>query len=162
MQLSELLLEIVSTNTTLRNNTSPKYNFDVQYSVLQKSLLLDGYQIENECICALDPNFEGKEPIEDALIVQLDSSTLQNKDSIKQAIKASADDFVKAEPDFNGSLTNIRIALETLVREIAGIKGFTSTRIGNTWGSFSRIFTNKRLYISKRRKNTFFCIQIYQ
>tara|TARA_R110001583_G_scaffold183984_1_gene342866 strand:+ start:2168 stop:2917 length:750 start_codon:yes stop_codon:yes gene_type:complete len=133
-QLSELLIEVVHTNNTLRNNTSPKYKFYDQYSVLNKSLLLDGYLIENKSIRALDPNFDGQEPVEDALIVELDNSTLHNKDSIKRAVKASADDFVKVQSDFNGSLTNIRIALETLVREIAFTKGFTTTRTGNTWG----------------------------
>ncbi|TOK92651.1 DUF4145 domain-containing protein, partial [Vibrio parahaemolyticus] len=46
-------------------------------------------------------------------------------------------------PDYNGSLTNIRIALETLVREIAFDKGFTTTRTGNTWGpSLNYLKTN--------------------
>ena len=132
--LSDLLLEVVQTNRTLRNQTSPKYKFDDQYSILQKSLLLDGYLVENESIKTLDPNFEGHDPVEDALLQELDSSGLQNKDDIYRAIEASAEDFVKAQPDFNGSLTNIRIALETLVREIAYTTGFTTTKIGNTWG----------------------------
>ena len=132
--LSDLLIEVIQTNRTLRNQTSPKYKFDDQYSVMQKSLLLDGYLVENESIIALDPNFVGHEPVEDALLKELDSSTLQNKEDIKLAVKASADDFIKVKPDYNGSLTNIRIALETLIREIALDKGFTTTRSGNTWG----------------------------
>jgi len=60
---------------------------------------------------------------------------LQNSDNIKHSINASADDFVKAQPDYNGSLTNIRIALETLIREIACIKGFNPTGGGNRWGT---------------------------
>lgn len=132
--LTDMLVEIVQTNKTLRNQTSPKYKFDDQYSILKQSLLLDGYKIENDAIESLDPNFKGHEPVEDALLKELDNSTLQNSDKIKRSINASADDFVKAQPDYNGSLTNIRIALETLVREIAYSKGFSSTGGGNTWG----------------------------
>lgn len=132
--LSELLVDFVSMSRTLRNKTTPKYVFDEQYSIFEKSLLLDGYKIKDGAIESLDPNFKGHEPIEDALLNALDASGLQNKDSIKQSINASAEDFVKAQPDYNGSLTNIRIALETLVREIAFCKGFTSSGGGNTWG----------------------------
>lgn len=132
--LSDLLVEVIQTNRTLRNQTSPKYKFDDQYSITKKSLLLDGYLVESDCIKALDPNFVGHEPVEDALLKELDNSSLQNNVGIKRAIKASADDFVKAQPDYNGSLTNIRIALETLVREISLAKGFTTTRSGNSWG----------------------------
>lgn len=132
--LSDLLIELIHTNRTLRNETSPKYKFDDQYSILKKSLLLDGYKIEEQAIYALDPNFQGHEPVEDALLKELDNSTLQNTDGIKQSVKKSAEYFVKAQPDYNGSLTNIRIALETLIREVAFAQGFTTSRSGNTWG----------------------------
>lgn len=132
--LSDLLIEVIQSNRVLRSQTSPKYKFDDQYSILKKSLLLDGYLIENDSIRALDPNFVGYEPVEDALLKELDKSILKNKVGIKRAVEASAHDFIKAQPDYNGSLTNIRVALETLVREIAIDEGFTTTRSGNTWG----------------------------
>lgn len=141
--LSDLIIELIQTHRAIRNGVSPKYTFDEPFSILEKSLLLDGYLIEEKSIKALDPNFVGVEPVEDALIKELYDSALQNKVGIKQAVKASADDFVKAQPDYNGSLTNIRIALETLVREIALEKGFTTTRTGNTWGpSLAYLKTN--------------------
>ena len=132
--ISGLIIEVIETSRTLRNDTSPKYKFDDQFSILEKSLLLDGYLIEHKSIKALDPNFIGFDPVEDALINEIESSSIQNKGGIIRSVKASADDFVKAQPDYNGSLTNIRIALETLVREIALEKGFTTARTGNTWG----------------------------
>lgn len=132
--ITDLIIEVIETSRTLRNDTSPKYKFDDQFSILEKSLLLDGYLTENKSIKALDPNFIGVEPVEDALINELDRSSMQNMAGIIRSVKASADDFVKAQPDYNGSLTNIRVALETLVREIALEKGFTATRTGNTWG----------------------------
>ncbi|MFW8591043.1 hypothetical protein ACOI22_09600 [Glaciecola sp. 2405UD65-10] len=132
--LSDLIIEVIQTNKTLRSGVSPKYKFDEQFLIFEKSLLLDGYLIEEKSIKALDPNFVGFKPIEDALIKEIDSSTLQNKASVIQSVKSSSDDFIKAQPDYNGSLTNIRIALETLVREIALERGFTTARTGNTWG----------------------------
>jgi len=132
--LSGLIIEVIETIRTLRNDTSPKYKFDDQFSILKKSLLLDGYLIEDKSIKTLDPNFIGIEPVEDGLINELENSSIQNKTGIIRSVKASADDFVKAQPDYNGSLTNIRIALETLVRDIALEKGFTTARTGNTWG----------------------------
>ena len=150
--LSDLIIEVIQTNRTLRNDTSPKYKFDDQFSILEKSLLLDGYLIEDKSIKALDPNFIGVEPVEDALINELDSSFIQNKAGIIRSVKASADDFVKAQPDYNGSLTNIRIALETLVREIALEKGFTTARTGNTWGpSLGYLKTNA--FIDQKDEN---------
>ncbi|TOK93594.1 hypothetical protein, partial [Vibrio parahaemolyticus] len=38
--LSDVILEVVHTAKTLRNKTSPKYQFDDQFSLLEKSLLL--------------------------------------------------------------------------------------------------------------------------
>ncbi|MDM5075894.1 hypothetical protein OB931_05755 [Aeromonas media] len=133
--LSDVILEVVQTARTLRNKTSPKYQFDDQFSILEKSLLLDGYQIEGNLVKALDPNFVGKEAVEDALFKEVQASSIVNKKDILDAIKCSADDFVKAQPDYNGSLTNIRILLETLVREIAFNKGFATTKSGNAWGT---------------------------
>lgn len=152
--LTEMLIEIIQTNRTLRNQTSPKYKFDEQYSILKQSLLLDGYRIENDTIESLDPNFEGHEPVEDALLKELDNSYLQNRDNVKRSINASADDFVKALPDYNGSLTNIRIALETLVREIACSKGFSSpTGSGNIWGP-SLAYLKSVGFIDKNEEKT--------
>lgn len=128
------MLEVVFSARTLRCGTNPKYKFDDQFEIFKKSLLLDGYLVVGNEINRLDPNCEGKEPVEDALVKEVDKSDILKKDAIIMAINASADDFVSAQPDYNGSLTNIRIALETLVREIALYKGFSTPKLGNTWG----------------------------
>ena len=143
MQLSELIGEVIRTSTTLRNGASPKYKYDDQLDEFKKSLLLDGYEIKEKTIKSLDPNFIGKEPVEDELVNEIDKSDLDQKDEIISCLTASASDFVKAEPDYNGSLTNIRICLETIVRKVAFTKGFSTTRSGNTWGpSLSYLKTN--------------------
>ncbi len=133
-KLSDLLVEVISTGQTLRNHTSPKYKYDDQFEELRKSLLLDGYLIENTIIKSLDPNYEGKELVEDALLDELKKSGIDNDEAVKMCVLASASDFVKQQPDFNGSLTNIRIALETIVRKIAKLSDFVGSSSGNTWG----------------------------
>ncbi len=142
-QLADLVLEVANTGKVLRNNSSPKYEYDDQFEEFRKSLLLDGYQIEHKSVKALDPNYEGKEPVEDALLNELEKSGLDIDIEVKTRILASASDFLKSPSDFNGSLTNIRIALETTIRKIAIEKGFVNNKSsGNTWGpslSFLRV-----------------------
>ena len=133
-QLSNLIEEIIRTGSTLRNGVSPKYKYDDQFNEFRKSLLLDGYAIDDNSIKSLDPNFEGKEPIEDELLNEITKSGLDENDEVKSCLLASASDFIKSPPDFNGSLTNIRICLETIVRKIAFKKKFITDRTGNTWG----------------------------
>jgi len=133
-QLTSLINEVASTSQTLRSTVSPKYNYENRYNEFTKSLMLDGYVIEDKTIKSLDPNYEGKEPIEDLLLKEILNSGLDNNNEISDCIKRSASDFIKNQPDYNGSLTNIRICLETIVREIAIIKCFANTSRTNIWG----------------------------
>jgi len=134
-ELTKLILEVIATGSTLRSSVFPKYKYDDQFEEFRKSLLLDGYKIENKTISALAPNYEGKERVEDALLIELEKSGLDNDEEIKKCITSSAKDFLKSPADFNGSLTNIRVALESTIREIALVKGFSNNRpSGNTWG----------------------------
>ncbi len=151
-QLSNLIKEIIRTGRTLRNGVSPRYMYDDQFDELRKSLLLDGYVIDSSDIKSLDPDFEGKEPIEDELINELTKSGLDGYEEIRSCIIASADDFIKAPPDFNGSLTNIRIGLETIVRKIAIEKAFVSNRPGNTWGPSLGHLKNINFFSGKEEK----------
>lgn len=134
LQLTDLINEVASTSQTLRNTVTPRYKYDDRYDEFTKSLMLDGYVIEDKIIKSLDPNYEGSEPIEDLLIQEIINSGLDDNNEISDCIKRSASDFIKSQPDYNGSLTNIRICLETIVREIAIIKGFSNTSSANIWG----------------------------
>lgn len=152
-QLSSLIEEISYTSGTLRNTVSPKYSYDNQFKVFRKSLLLDGYIIEDSGIKSLDPNFEGKEPIEDQLLHEVKKSGLDINDEIKKCILESASDFIKDQPDFNGSLTNIRICLETIIRRISIKQGFINNSSGNTWGpSLNHLKSNA--FITEKEEKT--------
>jgi hypothetical protein len=153
IQLSNLIEEIVCTSNTLRSAVSPRYKYDDQFNEFKKSLLLDGYVIEANGIKSLDPNFEGREPIEDELLHEVAQSGLDENDEVKTCILASASDFIKAQPDFNGSLTNIRICLETIVRKIAVRQDFVANRSGNTWGpSLGYLKTND--FLTEKEEKT--------
>jgi len=115
--------------------------------------LLDGYLIDVDSIKYLEPTFEGKEPIEDELLTQLNNSSLDGCEEIKSCIIASANDFIKSPPDFNGSLTNIRIGIETIVRNIAIEKGLVSNGTGNTWGP-SLVYLKKIDFLSEKEEKT--------
>jgi hypothetical protein len=152
-ELTDLVLEIISTGKTLRNSATPRYKYDEQFEEFRKSLLLDGYKIEDKSISALDPNYEGKEPVEDALLIELKNSGLDNDEKIEKCIISSASDFLKSPADFNGSLTNIRVALETTIRKIAVIRGYSSSNpSGNTWGPSLAHLKNSGFFTEKEEK----------
>lgn len=152
-QLTDLILEVASTELVLRNSTTPKYKYDYQFNEFRKSLLLDGYQIENKSVKALDPNYEGKEPVEDALLDELKKSQIDNDDEVKERILASASAFIKTPSDFNGSLTNIRVALETTIRKSAIKKGFVNNNpSANSWGPSLAYLKSNGFFSEKEEK----------
>lgn len=151
-QLSELIGEIIRISSTLRNGVSPRYKYEDLFNEFRKSLLLDGYEIAEKTIKSLDPNFEGKEPVEDELVNEICKSGLDENNEIISCLNASASDFIKALPDYNGSLTNIRICLETIVRKIALKKDFVTDRSGNTWGPSLSHLKTKGFLTEKEEK----------
>lgn len=134
-KIGRLLEELVHTNGDLKYRVSPRYRFNERWQDLTKCLLLDGYRIEGNSLTRVEPFLEGVEPIEDDLTKELQRSCLHTCEEIKNQIIASADDFRKPTPDYNGALSHARIALETLVRGIAENKGFTNAEDGKkAWG----------------------------
>lgn len=133
-KLGHLVEEIVATNKHLKNKVTPKYSFDERWQDLMKCLLLDGYRVEQGSIIKIEPFLEGVESVEDDLTKELQNSNLPSCAEITKQISDSADDFKKAETDYNGCLSHSRIALETLIRDIAKNGGFHITDEGKAWG----------------------------
>ncbi len=150
--LGRLFEEIVATYGDLRNRVSPRYRFDERWIDLTKCLLLDGYRVEKSSITRIEPFLEGVEPIEDDLTKELQNSNLSSREEITKQIIDSAEDFRRAEPDYNGCLSHSRIALETLVREIAKKDGFHITEEGKAWGSSLRYLRNKNFISPKEEQ----------
>ena len=71
----------------------------------------------------------------DDLTKEISASSLPKAEKIIEHINRSAQLFLKSQPDYNGCLTNARIALETLIRDIAESKEFKITSENKAWGS---------------------------
>src|SRR5438132_11716431 len=135
-QLYSLLGEILRTQGTLRYEVSPRYRFDERFDDLQRCLLLDGIRIENRELVVIEPTIDGAIPLEDDLALELRKSGLPDQEAIVLTLNNSAEAFRRATPDYNGCLSNARVALQTLATNIA--KQRRATHAGsfdqNTWG----------------------------
>ena len=118
-QLLDLLEGFVKTSGDLRSRISPRNRHDEIWEDLFRCLLLDGYRVEGGKLILLDTSIDGVEPLEDDLTAELNRSGLESVTELLRIIDKSAEDFRKIPLDYNGCLTNARIALETLVKVIA-------------------------------------------
>ena len=134
VSIETLVDEVVRTNGDLRNRVSPRYRFDERWSDFEKCLLLDGLKIQNKEIQAIEPVIEGAQPLEDDLTNELQVSGLPSTDEITRLIRLSAESFRKSTPDYNACLTHTRVALETIVRTIAGSYGLEIEQESKAWG----------------------------
>ncbi|MBF0284831.1 MAG: hypothetical protein HQL51_10285 [Magnetococcales bacterium] len=141
-QIAALLDELFRTKRAIRNNISPKNRYDTSWDDLVGCLELDGYvEVQDEDgirkkIVPLDPTIEGQEPLEDDLTRVLKVSGLPNEDDILRCLENSTSAFRSTQnPDFNASLINARVALESIARDIAGLDADTGAYNPDKWGS---------------------------
>lgn len=118
--IMDVLAEVVATAGNLKSNVSPKYLFTERMHDLTQCLLLDGYIIEFSKLLKADPSITGAPPIEDDLILAIQNSGAPRRNDVIARINDSATAFRSVPPDFNASLVNVRVALETLAADIAG------------------------------------------
>lgn len=123
-RLQSMLHEILRTKNTLRSAVSPRYRFDERWEDLKLCFLLDGLKIDERYtqIVPIDPTIEGAVPVEDDLDRELKSSGLPSIDDIGRLLTASSDSFRLSPPNYNSCMSNARVALETLAREIANYR----------------------------------------
>lgn len=114
-----VLSEIVATTGDLRARVSPKQRFDERMHDLTQCLLLDGYIVQNKMLLQADPSITDASPMEDDLIVALRASGSNRAQEIIAKIGDSADSFRATPPDYNASLVNARVALETMAGDMA-------------------------------------------
>lgn len=113
------LSEVVATTGDLRARVNPKYRFDERMHDLAQCLLLDGYFIQDKKLVQTDPSIADAAPLEDDLITALKVSGAPRAEKIIAKINDSTAAFRATPPDYNASLVNARIALETLAGDIA-------------------------------------------
>ena len=117
--VAAILEEVIRTRRDLRNRVTPRYRFDERYEDLTRCLLLDGYKVEDKVLVPLDPSIAEAPPIEDDLVVVLAATRLDSDGTICQKLSDSAEAFRKTPPNYNACLNDARVALETLVRQVA-------------------------------------------
>lgn len=131
-----LLEEVFRTQGDLRNRVNPRYRFDERLDDLVLCLQLDGYKVENRRVIPQDPSIQDTPPIEDELHEALASSGLDSSQEIRQKLTTSAEAFRQTPPNFNACLNDSRVALESIVRQVAGsCAAQTGTYDPSKWGS---------------------------
>jgi hypothetical protein len=122
--LSELVHDITRTRRTMRSGVNPKYTFDERWLDLERCLQIDGYALahdeyghELDEFAPIEPIIGGAHRAEDELTVELKRSGLASADDILRLLEDSATAFRGGQ--FNACLTNARVALQTLAKEIA-------------------------------------------
>lgn len=111
--------EVVATRNALRHSISPKHRFDERFFDFERCLLLDGYVVAERVLRRTDPSLTGVPPVEDDLIAALLQSAAPSREEIVRKVHDSAEAFRSVPPDFNAALTNARVALETMARDVA-------------------------------------------
>lgn len=113
------LAEVVATAGDLRVRVNPKYRFEERMHDLTQCLLLDGYIIQDKKLLQTDPSIADAAPLEDDLIEVLQNSGAPRAQEIIVKINDSAGAFRATPPDYNASLVNASVALETLAGDVA-------------------------------------------
>jgi len=113
------LAEVVATSGDLRARVNPKYRFDERMHDLTQCLLLDGYLVQDKKLLQTDPSINDAAPLEDDLLEALHSSGAPRAQEIITKINDSSESFRATPPDYNASLVNARVALETLAADVA-------------------------------------------
>ena len=142
-KLISVLNEIEITHGDLRYQVNPRYRFDERWRELELSLELDGYRMTNGSLIEIEPSLPEQVIMEDDLTDLIESSSLDSRKSIVECIGNSTRDYMKMPPDYNGCLANVRIALETLAKEISGEA---------TWGNAIKQLREREFISIKQEK----------
>ena len=123
-KLGGLVQEIARTRKTMRNEVHPRYRFDDLWKELCLCLELDGYALEKDeydreigGFVPIEPKLPGTTAPIDDLARELHRSMLSDVEPIVDLLEKSARAFL--DEQYNASLSNARVALETLADSIA-------------------------------------------
>ena len=146
-----VLDEVVRTNGDLSNQIKPRYRFTERYDDLKRCLLLDGFLVRERELVPVDPSISDSAPIEDDLVAGIKVTDLDPHGEIVGKLNASAESFRRNPPDYNACLTNSRVALEAIAREIARRNSHAdpSAYDATKWGSI----------VAHLRKQEFFSVE---
>ncbi len=117
--VQSMLVEMLGDNKVLRAAAPTKHVFDDAVAELERWALHDGWVIEGNALVRVTPLAEEVTGVRDKLTEDLAASGLDQDGVIRGMLDDSSKDFVAQPPDFNGSITKARIALETVGRRAA-------------------------------------------
>ena len=141
-----LVTELARETSAIRAGANPRYVFDGRWREVERWLLHDGWVIENGELVRVAPAAEEATGIRDALIEALAASGLDGDEAIRTSIANAAAAFVRQPPDYNASITNARIALETTARRAACARASAGSNpfLNDSWGFSSQLFEDCR------------------
>jgi hypothetical protein len=149
--LTELVQEIARTRLTMRSRISPRRSFDERWEDFGRCLQLDGYSlardefgVELNEFTPIEPTIDGVAKVEDDLTRELRRSGLPEAQEIVRVFEASAASF--RDGDFNGCLTNARVALQALATTIAKARSarYPGTFDETKWGQVAAYLRKSR------------------
>ena len=117
--LVAMLTELLANNKLLYAQAPVKHVFNSGIEELARWALHDGWIVENDTLVRVTPAAEEATDIRDKFLQDVATSGLDVDGAIRTAVENSSKDFVAEPPDFNGSTTKVRIALETVARRAA-------------------------------------------
>ena len=117
--LKAMLTEILANNKILYGAAPVKHVFKSGVEDLERWALHDGWIVENGILGACNPCCRGGNWHSRQVPSGHQTSGLDADCAIKTAVEDSSKNFVAEPPDFNGSTTKVRIALETVARRAA-------------------------------------------
>ncbi len=117
--IMSLLKELASRSTAIRVQALPRYVYDEWWEDLRKWLLYDGWTIEDNQLVRIAPAAEEATGTREKLLENLSVSGLDADHAIAGFVEDAAASFTAEPPDFNDSVTKVRLALETLARRTA-------------------------------------------
>ena len=118
-QLSSLFSEVIRTKRNLRSQVKPRYRYEESWADLKLCLFLDGYNIGDGQLVAVDPTIEDAEALSDDLTQSIIECGLPQAKEIIRILDNSTGAFRRVPPDFNACLTQARVALQTIATSIA-------------------------------------------
>lgn len=150
----EMLAELLIDNQLLYDEARVKWVFKDSVENLKRWALLDGWIVDNGKLLRLTHEAEDAVEIRDKLLQDLESSGLDGDNSIRRCVENSAKHFADEPPDFNASINDVRITLETVARRAANALAKTSnnTYEKDSWGS-ALLFLRKEAVIEEKEEN---------
>jgi len=118
-QIHAVLSEIVRTKNDLRSRVTPRCRHYERFSDLERCLLLDGYTIKGDELVPQDPTILETPSVEDDLTHALKGCGLPDAGAVVQKLADSAEAFRRSPPNYNASLNDARVAIQTLAMSIA-------------------------------------------